>query len=159
MINYYHRFIPHAAEILAPLYQQTSKKQKNLDEWTLEHEEAFQKAKKALAKATTLIAPDSTEPLFLVTDASNTAIGAVLEQGNSNTRRSVGFFSRKLNSSERKYSTFDRELLAVHAAIRHFHHLLEGIEYTICTDHKPLIAALSKTSDAWTTDNRTTFQL
>ena len=28
--------------------------------------------------------------------------------------------------------------------------MLEGTSYTICTDHKPLVTALSKTSDAWT---------
>ena len=50
----------------------------------------------------------------------------------------------------KKYSTFDRELLAVHSAIRHFRHMLEGTSYTICTDHKPLVTALSETSDAWT---------
>ena len=49
----------------------------------------------------------------------------------------------------KKYSTFDRELLAVHSAIRHFRHMLEGTSYTICTDHKLLVTAL-KTSDAWT---------
>ena len=65
-------------------------------------------------------------------------------------RQPLGFFSRKLNTPQRNYSTFDRELLAVHSAIRHFRHMLEGTSYTICTDYKPLVTALSKPSDAWT---------
>ena len=150
MINYYHRFIPNAAGILTPLYHLSSAKQKQLGEWNQTHEHAFTSAKDSLAQAAMLATPNSADNLFLVTDASNIAIGAVLEQGTDGHRRPLGFFSRKLNTPQQKYSTFDRELLAVHSAIRHFRHMLEGTSYTICTDHKPLVTALSKTSDAWT---------
>ena len=150
MINYYHRFIPNAAGILTPLYHLSSTKQKQLGEWDQTHEHAFTSAKDSLAQAAMLAAPTSADNLFLVTDASNIAIGAVLEQGTDGHRRPLGFFSRKLNTPQQKYSTFDRELLAVHSAIRHFRHMLERTSYTICTDHKPLVTALSKTSDAWT---------
>jgi len=74
----------------------------------------------------------------------------VLEQEVDGVRRPLGFFSRKLRPPEVKYSTFDRELLAVHLAIRHFRYMLEGTPFTIYTDHKPLVAALTKHSDAWT---------
>ena len=150
MINYYHRFIPNAAEILLPLYHLSSSKQKELEAWTPTHEHSFISAKNALAQAATLATPNNTNKLYLVTDASNIAIGAVLEQCNNGHRQPLGFFSRKLNAPQRNYSTFDRELLAVHSAIRHFRHMLEGTSYTICTDHKPLVTALSKPSDAWT---------
>ena len=97
-----------------------------------------------------LAAPTRADNLFLVTDASNIAIGAVLEQGTDGHRRPLCFFSRKLNIPQQKYSTSDRKILAVHLAIRHFRHMLEWTSYTICTDNKPLVTALSKTSDAWT---------
>lgn len=42
------------------------------------------------------------------------------------------------------YSTYDRELLAIYMAIKHFRHLVEGRKLTILTDHKPLTFALSK---------------
>ena len=148
MINYYHRFIPNAAGILTPLYHLSSAKQKQLREWNQTHEHAFTSANDSLAQAAMSATPNSADNLFLVTDASNIAIGAVLEQGTDGHRRPLGFFSRKLNTPPQKYSTFDRELLAVHSAIRHFRHMLEGTSYTICTDHKPLVTALSKTSDA-----------
>ncbi len=38
----------------------------------------------------------------------------------------LGFFSRKLTDTESHYSTFDRELLAAQAAIKHFRHFCEG---------------------------------
>ena len=37
----------------------------------------------------------------------------------------VAFFSRKLTSSERKYNTFDCELLAIFLAVKQFHHHIE----------------------------------
>ena len=83
MINYYHRFIPNAAEILLPLYHLSSSKQKELEAWTPTHEHSFISAKNALAQAATLATPNNTNKLYLVTDASNIAIGAVLEQCNN----------------------------------------------------------------------------
>ena len=49
-----------------------------------------------------------------------------------------------------RYSTFDRELLAVYLAIKHFHHFVEGREFYVLTDHKPLTFALSTNSDKYT---------
>ena len=63
----------------------------------------------------------------LSVDASGTHVGAALQQEvSSGSLQPLGFFSRKLNTAEQKYSAFDRELLAVYAAIRHFRSALEG---------------------------------
>ena len=133
MINYYHRFIPNAAGILTPLYHLSSTKEKQLEEWNQTHEHAFTSAKDSLAQAVMLTTPNGADNLFLVTGASNIAIGVVLEQGTDEHGRPLGFFSRKLNTPQQKYSTFDRELLAVHSAIRHFRHMLEALHYL----HRP----------------------
>ena len=61
----------------------------------------------------------------------------------------LGFFSAKLEKAQLSYSAFDRELFGVYAAIRHFHHRLEGHLFTIWTDHKLLTFALSRMSDSW----------
>ena len=148
MLNYYHRFIPKAAEVLAPLYDAIAGDSKTLT-WGPDQDGAFQSAKDAIANAATLARPDPSASLYLITDASNIAVGAVLEQEVAGERQPLAFFSRKLRNPEKKYSTFDRELLAVHLAIRHFRHMLEGVSYTICTDHKPLVTALIKPGDAW----------
>ena len=52
--------------------------------------------------------------LTLMTDASDVAMGAVLAQEDG---RPLGFFSRKLSQAQRKYSAFDKELLAIKEAI------------------------------------------
>ena len=51
------------------------------------------------------------------------------------------FFSKKLSPAERKYSVFDRELLAMYRAVRHFRHMVEAREFCIFTDHKPVTFA------------------
>ena len=144
MINYYHRFIPNAAGILTPLYHLSSTKEKQLEDWNQTHELAFTSANDSLAQVVMLATSNGADNLFLVTYASNIAIGAVLEHGTDGHRRPLGFFSGKLNTPQQKYSTFDRELLAVHSAIRHFRHMLKGTSYTICTDHKPLVQHSAK---------------
>ena len=59
----------------------------------------------------------------------------------------ISFFSRKMTPAETRYSTFNRELLAVYLAIKHFHHFLEGRHFHVLTDHKTLTFALNTNSD------------
>lgn len=146
MIVFYHRFIPGLAEVLAPLPDLLKVKPKNfvLDSVLVKN---VQSAKQKLAEATLLNFPDGAAPLALTTDASSVAVGAVLEQFSGNSWQPLAFFSRKLRPPEIKYSTFDRELLSIYLAIRHFRHFVEGRDLRLFTDHKPLIFSFSKTSD------------
>ena len=148
MLNYYHRFVPHVAEIMKPLYAAISKQEKNLN-WTEDMTAAFKKSKDALSQAAQLAHPVSDAKLFLTVDASNVAVGGVLEQLVSGVVQPLGFFSRKLSKSELRYSTFDREVLAAYLAIKHFRHFVEGRDFTIFTDHKPLVSAMFRSSDPW----------
>ena len=138
-------FVPKAAEVMKPLYRALSTKPrpKELD-WTPELDQAFQEAKRLLADATLLHHPVPGARTILTTDASDIAIGAVLEQGIEEHWQPLAFFSRQLNKAERNYSTIDRELLGIHSAILHFRYFLEGRDFTVYTDHKPLVAAIKK---------------
>lgn len=51
--------------------------------------------------------------------------------------RRLGFFSKKLEPAQEKYSALDRELFACYMGIRLFSFMLEGRRFTIYTDHKP----------------------
>ena len=77
-----------------------------------------------------------------MSDASDQAVGAVLQQLVDNTWRPIAYFS-KLRHAETRYSTFDRELLGVFLAVKHFSYFVEGREFYVLTDHKPLTYALS----------------
>ena len=146
MINCYHRFLPGIAGILAPLHAQASGKGQNT-EWSAECQDAFDRTKDALSSATLLHHPQPAAPTSLTVDASNTAVGAQLEQRQGRSWVPLAFFSRKLSDSEKKYSAFDRELLAAYSAIKHFRHFLEGRIFTLYTDHKPLTTALTSQAD------------
>ena len=74
-------------------------------------------------------------------------MGAVLEQRISGKWRPLAFFSRQLRRAERNYATFDRELLGIHLAIKHFRYFVEGRRFTVFTDHKPIVAALRKATE------------
>jgi hypothetical protein len=56
-------------------------------------------------------------------------------------------FSRKLSPVQLKYSAYNRELLVIYEAVRHFHHMLEARHFTILTDHKPLTFAFHQKRD------------
>ncbi|KAJ8401708.1 hypothetical protein AAFF_G00376790 [Aldrovandia affinis] len=121
MVTFYHRFIPRAAHTLRPLYEALKGKSPNQAiEWTAEREGAFKDTKAALAQAAMLAHPSHTAPIAITTDASDYAVGAVYEQWVGGAWQPLAFFSRQLSPSERKYSTFDRELLGLWLAIRHF---------------------------------------
>ena len=68
-----------------------------------------------LANATLLVYPNPSAPLNVTCDASDFAIGGVLQQCVDNIWQRLSFFSEKLSPEEARYSAFDRELLGVHS--------------------------------------------
>lgn len=151
MINFYRRFIPSCSRILTPLTNLIQRKNIAI---TLENEamEAFKAAKTALGNFSKLafIEDNPKADIYLTTDASESAVGAVIEQVCSSKRRPIAFFSSKLSKAQSRYSTFSRELLAIFRAVKHFRHLLEGRSFAIFTDHKPLTTVMNTNSDKYT---------
>ncbi|GFV97438.1 retrovirus-related Pol polyprotein from transposon 17.6 [Trichonephila clavipes] len=105
------------------------------------------RCKQALADVALLAHPSPSAPLALHVDASDYAIGGALHQVVDSELQPLAFFSRKLTSSEKSYSAYDRELLAIYSAIRHFRYMLEARDFTVFTDHKPLTYAFRQKSD------------
>jgi hypothetical protein len=56
---------------------------------------------------------------------------AVLRQRVKNAWQPLAFFSKKLNPAQQKYSAYDRKLLAIYEAVKHFHHILEAHHFII----------------------------
>jgi cleavage and polyadenylation specificity factor subunit 1 len=75
---------------------------------------SFKVCKAGLARAATLSHPINSAPLALVVDASQMAIGAALQQLSENFWQPLGFFSRKLMSSQQKWSAHYCELYAAY---------------------------------------------
>ena len=128
MINYYHRFISNCADKLKLLNQLLTAANEGHTrlKWDESANSAFIESKQILANATLLVHPDHTAPLNITCDASDFAVGRVLQLYINNVWQPLSFFSKKLTPTETRYSAFDRELLAVYATIRHFRHNLES---------------------------------
>ena len=81
LINFYHRFIPNGAQLLQPLNNLLSTTSPNKPiQWTDQATTAFHNSKQALAQATLLFHPKPDAPTCIMTDASDVAVGAVLQQ-------------------------------------------------------------------------------
>lgn len=151
MVNFYHRFIPGCARLLRPLHAllSVSKRADAPLEWTAGADSAFEVSKKALSEAALLAFPCPEAEISVVTDASDAAVGAVLQQRTTSGWQPLAFFSKSLTPTEARYSAFDRELLAIYLAIKHFRYFLEGRVFHVFTDHKPIIYALAARSDRY----------
>ncbi len=153
MINFYHRFVPGIANTLCPFYNALNGNlnSKRKLQWSEEMNQAFAKAKDQLASATLLVHPDPSAAINVTTDASDVAVGAVLQQWTLKVGwEPLAFFSRKLREPEVKYSAYDKELLAIKLALRHFRYHVEGRTFTVYTDHRPLTFAFERKSPPWT---------
>lgn len=150
-LNFYRRFIPGAAKVQAPLHGLLSGpavKSNTEIEWTPALIQAFENCKASIADATLLAHPNSSAPLAIVTDASDTSIGSVLQQQVQGHWQPLGFFSRKLTPAQSKYSAYDRELLAIYESVKYFRFIVELRPFYILTDHKPIVSAFKKSSES-----------
>ena len=154
MINFYRRFVPNAIQVQIPLLTMIPGNKRNDRTpltWTDETMAAFNRCKQQLAEAVLLAHPAKSAELSLWVDASDIAAGAVLHQIVDGNAQPLGFFSKKFDKAQLRYSTYDRELTAIFLAVRHFKFMLEGRNCHIYTDHKPIIFAfhqkLDKASD------------
>jgi hypothetical protein len=150
LFNFYRKFIPAATRVVLPLTRalRGGPRGDHLLDWSAEMAAAFEAARRSLSSTAVLQHPVPGADLSLVTDASATHVGAVIQQRRPGQgRRPLGFFSAQLDKAQVNYSAFDRELFAVVAAIKYFRFMLEGRSFTVFTDHRPLVDALSRRSD------------
>ena len=143
MINFYHRFIPHCSEKLAPLSGLITIPKDKKVTLTPEAKSTFNKMKFEIMSLSKLAYPLSTGIFSLTTDASNVAAGAVLHQEQKSQNLPIAFYSHKFSPSQSRFSAFDRELLAIFMAVKNFEPFLITSPFKIFTDHKPLIYMFS----------------
>lgn len=150
MINFYRRFVPNAIVAQAPLLALIPGNKRNdrtVLAWTDATSAAFEQCKQQLAQAALLAHPAKGAELSLWVDASNIAAGAVLHQIVGGKAQPLGFFSKKFDKAQLRYSTYDRELTAIFLAVKHFKFMLEGRRCHIYTDHKPITFAFQQKLD------------
>ncbi|BHF75825.1 hypothetical protein SprV_0501892200 [Sparganum proliferum] len=141
MVNFYHRFLPNCANLMLPLTSMMSgrKGPPELIGYALN---VFKRIKVSLADAALLRHPAPKTPLSLMSHTSTVAVGAILQQHLTDSTRRLAFFPRTLSPAQTRDSTFGRALIPIYLTVEHFEYFLEGRDFTIFADHKPLAFAV-----------------
>ena len=136
LATYYRRFIGNFVEISAPLRRLQEKNAQFI--WNENCDRAFHTLNQILTSAPVLAYPRFDKEYILDTDASDSAIGAVLSQTHSDGEHVIAYGSRSLIKAERRYSVTRKELLAMVHFVKSFRHYLYGCHFTLRTDHSAL---------------------
>jgi hypothetical protein len=143
MCNFFRKFIPKFAELVAPITNLTRGQyltKKSLVKWTEIHQYAFEKLKEGLTNPPLLVHFNPLLSIVIWTDASKIGIaGTLLQKSDLDEQwHPISFISRRLNATEEKYSAMESELLAIVYSLEKFRPYVYGVKIEIWTDHAPL---------------------
>ena len=128
LTGYYRRFIHNYGVIAAPL---TALLKRDAFRWSDAAAAAFDMLKSALTSGPVLQLPDFTAPFVIDCDASGSGFGAVLHQ----SAGPIAFFSRAVAPQHAKLAAYERELIGLVKAVRHWRPYVWARPFTIRTDH------------------------
>lgn len=135
--GWFRDFIKNYADVTTHLYA-LLKTNRNFV-WSDKEENEFIKIKQMLREAKNLKLPDYGKEFVLKTDASNTGLGAVLLQKNSEgVLVPIQWASKKLTPTEERYAITEKEMLAIKWAVEKFSYELRGRRFHLITDHRAL---------------------
>ena len=147
MVNYLSTIVPHLATVAAPLTRLCGDTVKF--NWEQIHNGSLQQVKEVI-NAEAILKPinyESTDLIFLITDASVKEIGAWIGQGPSiQDIQPAAFYSRKFKRAELNYSLTEKETLAIINGLRHVHQQLNRTNIMILIDHAACLV-FPKTTD------------
>jgi hypothetical protein len=138
--NFYRPFIRGFAHLARPLNELTRKDTKW--SWETRHQNAFDKLKTRVTTEPVLAHPILTDPFELEVDASGFAMGAVLSQKKTDSKKHpITYYSKTLSTAERNYDVYNLELLAIVNALDHWRPYLAGSPHKIIihSDHQNLL--------------------
>lgn len=140
LCSWHRRFIPHFSTLMSPINDLLKGKKKGqVTTWNERADEAFNKIKQALVSAPVLSSPDFSKKFCIQCDASDTGLGCILTQEHNGEEKVVAFASRALTKAERCYSVSERGCLAVVFGVEKFCSFVEGVSFTVITDHSALL--------------------
>ncbi|KAJ3690866.1 hypothetical protein LUZ61_020030 [Rhynchospora tenuis] len=131
LAGYYCRFIHNYGTLAAPL---TNLLRRGAYSWSSDAASAFAALKQALSASPVLQLPDFSLPFIVECDASGSGFGALLHQGDG----PVAYFSRPVAAHHAKLAAYERELIRLVKAVRHWRPYLWGTTFIVRTDHYSL---------------------
>lgn len=138
-VNYYGKFLPEMRKLRNPMDNLLKKDVKW--NWSSSCQRSFERFKDLLSSDLLLTHYDPKLPIKVAADASNVGLGAyichIFPNGNE---KAIYHASRSLTPAEKNYSQIEKEGLALVFAVVKFHKYLFGRQFTLQTDHKPLLA-------------------
>ena len=112
--NFYRRFIQNFSHTAKPLNELKGKKEWI---WNEKHQKAFEELKEKITSQLVLSLPKREGKFRVEIDALGHAIGGVLSQEQEGKRKLIAFLFRIMQSVERNYEIYDKELLAIEEAL------------------------------------------
>lgn len=140
LVQYLAHFMPNLASYTAPLSSITRNGQ--VFNWRAIHQKCFDEIKALACKTPILrpIDPKNPDPIWVITDASISGVGAVYGQGPEwNKCRPAGFMSKKFTPAQHAYFTYETEALGVLEALLTWEDKLIGRHFKLITDHRALV--------------------
>ena len=147
-LSWYRKFLPSFATAAAPIHAVTNltKTNRHIFSSKFAQSKAFEELKQLLvSKPLFLHYPVDNHPVILTTDASAIGIGGVLQQKIDGNIHNLYYHSQLMTPTERKYSTIEKEALAIFKCFVRMRPLLLGKSIIIMTDHCPLCHIMTKT--------------
>ena len=130
-VNFYQSMWPRRAHLMKPLTELTGK---GSFVWTKRQQNAFDTLKSVMAADCLNAYPDYNKPFKIYTDASNYQLGAaIIQEG-----WPIAYWSRSLQSNQLKYTTTEKELLAIILCLKEYERILYRAKIEIYTNHKNL---------------------
>lgn len=136
LCSYFRKFVPHYAHLASALNELLRKGSTMI--WSPEAEKAFVDIKSRLASTPILRTPNFSQPFGMAVDAADKNIGAYLFQVIDDIEHPICYFSKALNVHQCRYSTIEKEALALLLSVRAFSVYFGSTPVTVYTDHSPL---------------------
>ncbi|GFV08043.1 retrovirus-related Pol polyprotein from transposon 17.6 [Trichonephila clavipes] len=133
LTGYFRKYIKDYSKIAKPLSDLTRKE--NLFVFGIQEKEAFEKLKKIMSEGPILHLYKYGRKPELHTDACKQGYGAILlQEAEDGKLHPVYYMSKKTNTAEEKYDSYELEVLAIINALKKFRVYLLGQPFKIVTD-------------------------